>query len=121
MIQTHVFGACEKFLIARVRARPSALNVINTQLVQFPCNEDFVVHGERDGFALRAIPESGIECLNAHGCYSVKGRASRKARPGCCWLKPRLLLWTSSGTSSSCEAPLPPVRSADRAAIHAWR
>ena len=54
-------GAREEFLVLGIGAGPAALNVIDTQLVQFLGNDELVVHGERDGLALRAIPESGIE------------------------------------------------------------
>jgi hypothetical protein len=64
-----VAGALEKVLIFRIGTRPSALNVVNTDLVQFAGNEDFVIDRKRDGFALRAVPESGIERLNAHAVF----------------------------------------------------
>jgi hypothetical protein len=64
--QFQVTRAGEKLTIAGIRTGPSTFNVVNTELVQLSRDEQFVIDGERDGFALRAVPKSGIECLNAH-------------------------------------------------------
>ena len=64
----------EEFLVFGIGAGPSAFNVVNTQLIEFLGDEHFVIDGERDGFALRAVPESGIESLNAHGWFSTVRR-----------------------------------------------
>ena len=57
----------EELFVFGIGAGPSAFNVIDTELIEFPGNEHFVIDGEGDGFALRAVPKSGIEGLNAHG------------------------------------------------------
>ena len=57
----------EEFLVFGIGTGPSAFNVVNTELIEFLRNKDFVLNGERDGFALRAVAKSGIESLNAHG------------------------------------------------------
>ena len=51
----------------KANAKLVASNLVDTELVEFLANEDFVLDRERDGFALSAVPECGIECLNAHG------------------------------------------------------
>jgi len=61
VMQPQALRLSEELAVTRVGARPPAFNVINTQLIQFPRNEDFVIHGKRDSFALRAVTKSGIE------------------------------------------------------------
>src|ERR1019366_7403320 len=65
-------SAFEELLVFGVAAGPAALNVIDTQLIQFLGNDDLVVHGERDGLALRAIAESGVEGMDFHRNSSRK-------------------------------------------------
>ena len=67
MLQLQTARLLEEFFVFGIGTRPSAFNVVNTELIEFPGNEDFVIDRERDGFALRAVPKSGIESLNAHG------------------------------------------------------
>jgi hypothetical protein len=71
MLQPQALRFSEELAVTGIGTRPSAFNIINTQLIQFPRNEDFVIDGERDGFALRAVAESGIEGLNAHGRFGA--------------------------------------------------
>ena len=66
MVQVELGGALEELLVLGVAAGPAALNVIDTELIQLLGNDELVVHGERDGLALRAIPESGIEGMDFH-------------------------------------------------------
>ena len=40
--------------------------VYDAELIQFLGDDQFVIHGEGDGFALRAVAESGIERKNLH-------------------------------------------------------
>ena len=61
----------EEVFVFGIGAGPAAFNVVDAQLVEFLANEDFVLDRERDGFALRAVPESGIESLNAHSKLSL--------------------------------------------------
>src|SRR5205823_1793286 len=56
MLQLETTRLLEEFLVSGIGAGPSAFNVVNTELVQFPGNEHFVIDGERDSFALRAVP-----------------------------------------------------------------
>ena len=65
--QREFAGAREELLVFGVAAGPAAFNVINSEVVEFLGNEEFVLHGERDGLALRAVPESCIEGLDFHG------------------------------------------------------
>jgi hypothetical protein len=61
------FGsALEELLVFGVAAGPAALNIIDTQLIEFLGNDELVVHGERDGLALSAIAESGVEGKDFH-------------------------------------------------------
>ena len=76
VVQVEFGGALEELLVLGVAAGPAALNVINTELVQLLGNDELVVHGERDGLALRAVPESGVEGMDFH-----KG-SSEMDRPG---------------------------------------
>ena len=66
VLQLHVLGALEELLVLGIGVRPPALDIIDAQLVQLLRDDQFVVDGEGDGFALRAVPERGIECVNAH-------------------------------------------------------
>ena len=66
VVQFQLGGALEELLVLGVAARPAALNVIDTELIEFLGNNELVVHGERDGLALRAIPESGVEGIDFH-------------------------------------------------------
>ena len=59
-------GAGEELLVLGIGAGPAALDVVDAQLVQLLRNDELVVHGERDGLALRAVPESGIEGEDLH-------------------------------------------------------
>jgi hypothetical protein len=61
VFELQIARAGEEFLVFGIGAGPSAFNVVDTELVQFLGDEDFVIDRERDGFALRAVPESGIE------------------------------------------------------------
>ena len=63
--------AGEEFLVFRVGAGPAAFDVVDTQLVEFLRDEEFVVDGERDGFALRAVAESGVESEDFHKMISA--------------------------------------------------
>src|SRR5581483_7262396 len=66
-------GAREEFLVFRIGTRPAAFNIIDSQLIQFLRNDELVIHGERDGLALRAVPESGIEREDFHINYAWAG------------------------------------------------
>src|ERR1019366_443408 len=66
VLQGQFGSALEKLLVFGVAARPAALNIINTQLIQLLRNDELVVHGERDGLALSAIAESGVEGRDFH-------------------------------------------------------
>ena len=68
-LQLQLPGALEKLLVLGIRARPAAFDVVDAQLVQLLGNEQLVVHGERDGLALRAVPERGVERLNLHTIF----------------------------------------------------
>jgi hypothetical protein len=57
----------EEFFVFGIGAGPSAFDVVNTELIELPGDEHFVIDRERDGLALRAVPKSGIESMNAHG------------------------------------------------------
>src|SRR6185437_142367 len=66
VIEMQISGPREELLVLRIRARPATLDVIDTQLVQLPRNQDFVIHGEGNGLALRAVPERRIESGDPH-------------------------------------------------------
>ena len=66
VVQGEFGGALEELLVFGVAAGPAALNVIDTQLIELLGNDELVVHGERDGLALRAIAESGVEGMDFH-------------------------------------------------------
>src|SRR5690242_16754223 len=66
MFQLEVARACKKLAILRVRPRPSALDVVNTEVIELLRNDELVVHGEGDGFALRAVAEGRVERVNSH-------------------------------------------------------
>src|ERR1022692_1693566 len=66
VVQGQFGSALEKLLVFGVAARPAALNIIDTQLIQLLRNDELVVHGERDGLALSAIAESGVEGRDFH-------------------------------------------------------
>src|SRR4029077_10946573 len=66
MLQIELAGPAEKLLVLGIRSRPAAFDVVDAQLIQLLGNDELVIHRERDGFALRAIAESGIECRDLH-------------------------------------------------------
>ena len=57
----------EEFLSLGLEPGHPLFNVVNTELIEFLGNEHLVIDREGDGFALRAVPECGIECVNALG------------------------------------------------------
>ena len=59
--------AGEEFLVLGIGAGPAAFDVVDAELIQLLRNEQLVIHGEGDGFALRAVAESGIESEDLHG------------------------------------------------------
>src|SRR5579862_4111413 len=67
VFEFEITSSGEEVPVFGIGAGPSAFNVVDTKLVEFVGNEDFVLDRERDGFALRAVPERGVESLNAHG------------------------------------------------------
>ena len=85
MLELQLGGALEKVLILGIRPRPAAFNVIDPQIVQLLGDHEFVIHGKRDGLALRAVSEGRIEGEDFHkgsrrdvGCRGVA--ASLRAR-----------------------------------------
>src|SRR5947209_18080670 len=66
VLQLQVARTGEEFAVLRVRPRPSALDVVDAEVIEFLRNDELVVHGERDGFALRAVPEGRVERVNSH-------------------------------------------------------
>src|ERR1700735_4432854 len=69
MLQLQAARLPEELFVFGIGTRPSAFNVINTELIEFPGNQDLVLDRKRDGFPLRAVPESGIESVDAHADY----------------------------------------------------
>src|SRR5579872_1499787 len=61
VLELELTGAGEEVLVFGIGPGPSTLNVVDAQLIQFLRNDELVIHGEGDGFALRAVSESGIE------------------------------------------------------------
>src|SRR6185369_6647366 len=66
MLQAQFRGAREELLVFGVGSGPPAFNVVDAKLIQLLRNDELVIHGERDGLALRSIPESGIEREDLH-------------------------------------------------------
>ena len=66
VLQLQLAGAREELLVLGIGAGPAAFDVVNTELIQLLGDDQFVVHGERDGFALRAVPERGVEGKDFH-------------------------------------------------------
>ena len=60
------FGAGEEVFVLGVGAGPTAFDIVDAQLVEFLGDEEFVVDGEGDGFALGAVAEGGIEGEDFH-------------------------------------------------------
>jgi hypothetical protein len=58
--------ALEEAFVLGVGTRPAALDVIDSEIVEFRRNEQLVVYGERDGLALSAVAEGGIEGMDFH-------------------------------------------------------
>jgi len=56
MLKIHPFGQIEKLQIFRVRPRPSAFNVVNTDIIQPQCYFDLLIGRKTDVFSLGAIP-----------------------------------------------------------------
>jgi hypothetical protein len=57
-------GLLEELDVARIRARPATLDVMDPECVQSLGNAQFVGHGKRDAFALRAVAEGGVVDLD---------------------------------------------------------
>jgi hypothetical protein len=57
----------EEAIIGRVRARPAALDIVDAQPVELARNGDLVGHGEIDALGLGAVPQGGIEQVEAVG------------------------------------------------------
>ena len=70
MLQLQVFGAGEEFLVLRIRAGPAAFDVVDSELVELFGDQKLVLDRERDGLALRAIPQRRIEGEDLHGLLS---------------------------------------------------
>ena len=66
MLQVQAAGLEEEILILGIRPRPPALNIIDTQFIKLPGNNQLVLDGEGDGLALSAVAQSGIEYLDFH-------------------------------------------------------
>jgi hypothetical protein len=72
--------AGEEVLVLGIGAGPAAFDIVDAQLVELLRDEEFVVDGERDGFALRAVAESGVESedfLHAAAAAGWSGRFLR--------------------------------------------
>src|SRR5260370_42526803 len=76
MLELQLGGALEKVLILGIRPRPAAFNVIDSQIVQLLGDREFVIHGKRDGLALRAVPKGRIEGEDFHNGYLTPAAAS---------------------------------------------
>ena len=57
----------EELRVLRVRTRPAALDVVDAELVQFPCDRELVVEGQRDTGALGAVAQRGVVDRDAIG------------------------------------------------------
>jgi hypothetical protein len=54
----------KKLEIFGIRSRPTSFDVVNSELIQFMGNSDFVLHRKGNVFGLRSIPKGGIIDLN---------------------------------------------------------
>src|SRR5581483_1081149 len=114
MLELHVFCALEEIFVLGIGVGPAAFDVIDTELVELLGNNQLVVDGKGDGFALGAVAKSGIECLDAHGTTWLPRRLPA--------LAVRLPPFSSClGTSSSGAVPCRRVRWADPWRPRAWR
>jgi len=56
VIQFQTRGPREEFFVFGIGVGPAALNVVDAKLVQLLRDDEFVVDGKRDGFALACRP-----------------------------------------------------------------
>src|SRR5579872_6680585 len=87
-------GALEKIFVLRIGAGPAAFNVIDSQVVQFLGDHEFVIHGKRDGLSLSAISERCVEGEEFHIGPATAPLRSRL----CCYF---VLAASSWGTPTS--------------------
>ena len=64
--ERQVARAREELLVLRIRPRPSALDVVDAELVELLRDEQLVVDRKRDRFALGAVAQRGVEGVDAH-------------------------------------------------------
>ena len=69
MLELQAARLLEKLFVLGIGIGPAAFDVIDAQLVEFLRDDQLVVERERDGFALRAVAESGVEGLDTHIRY----------------------------------------------------
>src|SRR5712692_7278441 len=71
VLERDVLHAPEEAEVLRVRARPSALYIMNAERVEPGREPNLIFHRERHAFALGAIAERGVVDLDqaAHGCF----------------------------------------------------
>ena len=55
MLELEVPSAGEELFVSGIRARPTAFDVVNAQLIELLGDDQLVLHRKRDGLALRAV------------------------------------------------------------------
>ena len=70
VLELQVAGAREEVLVAGVRTRPAALDVVDPELVEFLGDHQLVVDREGDVFSLGAVTQRGVVGEDSHGIAS---------------------------------------------------
>src|SRR5262249_34919916 len=84
VLEREFAGFLEVLEVLRVGQRVTALDVVHAQFVEPAREEQFVLQGEVDAFALAAVAEGGVVDLNARhgGTCNKKALKPRASGPG---------------------------------------
>ena len=60
MFELQFFGLPEELHVLGIGTRPAALDVVDSEFVQAPCNAQLVQSGQLEAFTLGAVTQSGV-------------------------------------------------------------